>query len=354
MPTKTSRSAIVTRKLCEMKRYNNYHRVLPDSPGGTTPGIVPLVPVTPKSLIPKLRGAILHEVAERLFKQEPWVEWLEQECLKFDPTVRAEQHALIRRAMLGWAQVRGELLSHYTVVSAEAEWTWTMSPEVALSLRMDRILRSTADGTLAVLDFKTMKAPDRNWITRMGNSEQTHLYLQALKERTGEFVSGMIYEGIIVGALTEDCQQRSPFVMAWQNRDGTFSPRYASGKPTVSTLGWSDEQWLQWATESGILGELYTTTGPLLPPDDVLLATKHRTAAAEERWNQSIALVAEVAHLFGVDSPEHLAAVEQRFEQSAEACLKFGYEYACGYTALCWGGATPDNESFTPREDHHA
>jgi hypothetical protein len=41
-------------------------------------------------------------------------------------------------------------------------------------------------------------------------------------------------------------------------------------------------------------------------------------------------------------------------ERNADACLKFGWGYACPYMGLCWDGATPDSESYSPRIDHHA
>ena len=351
--THTSRSAIETRRLCEQKRFNNYHRVMPGTLIGATKGIVPLVPITPKSNIPKLRGSILHEVAEKMFKQEEWRAWLENACLQFDPAIRQEQHTLIRRAMLGWQQVRGEILSDYTIMSAEAEWSWELTKSVSVSLRMDRILRHQLS-TLAILDFKTMKAPDKNWNERMLNSSQTHLYIQALKERTGEFVSGIIYEGIIVGSLGEDLRQKSPFVRGYQKKSGEVVPGYLSGAPIIDTTSWHDDYWLGWATESGVLQGLYCTTGPCLPPQNTLLATKTRTAASEERWAERVSAIQEIGTTHGYDSLDYESAIEANIEQSPDACLKFGWEYACPYVGLCWGGQQPDEESFEPRVDHHA
>lgn len=349
-----SRSAVDTRRLCEQKRFNNYHRRLPGADLSVTPGIVPKTPITPKSNIPKHRGVLLHEVAERMFKGTEWREWLADAVKIFDPAVRDEQHALIRRAMLGWQIVRGEILSDYQVVSAEAEWQWQMSDKVSQSLRMDRILRRLEDRTLAILDFKGMKAPDKNWNERMLNSSQTHLYLQALKERTGEFVSGIIYEGIIMGKLDDTLQQRSPFVCGYMKNNGEIVPKYVQGGKRVSSVSWHDDYWLGWIQESGVLKELYCTTGPCLPPQNVLLSTKMRTAAGEWRWWQRVEEVEEIGRTYGYDSLEYESAVDANFEQSPDACLKFGWEYACPYTGLCWGGQHPDEETFEPREDHHA
>lgn len=351
-PITISRSAVVTRKTCEMKRYLNYHATLTDDQ--TTAGIVPLEEGSPKAVLPRLRGQILHAAAEKIFLREPWEAFVAEECQRLlDPLMQAEQAVLIRRALKGWVAVRGELLRDYTVVSSEAEWTWDLHSHVKQSLRLDRVLRRIDDGTLAILDFKTMRAPDKNWIERMLNSEQTHLYIQALRERSNEWVLGMMYEGLIIGSLDDEGHQKSPFVRAYKKRDGTLSPKYVAGAPIISTLDWSDDQWLQWAIDTQILGELYCTTGPLLPPFAQLLATKRATVAAELRWHHRLAELEQDAATYGRDSEEFAMAKEALIEKNPDACLKYGWEYACPYHRLCWDGAQPDADTYRAREDHH-
>ena len=351
-PVNISRSAVVTRKTCEMKRYLNYEATLDEAQ--TTPGLVPLSEGTPRSLLPRLRGQILHAVAEKIFLQDPWEAFLHDACQVLDPSMRDEQEVLIRRALKGWVQIRGELLADFTTISSEAEWSWALSPEVSQSLRLDRVLRRTDDGTLAILDFKTMRAPDKNWIERLLNSEQTHLYIQALRERSQEWVMGMIYEGIIIGTLDESGHQKSPFVMGYQKRDGSLSPTYVAGAPKVYTLGWPDDQWLQWASDTGILRELYCTTGPLLPPFAQLLATKANTIGGELRWHGRMTALARVATAEGRTSDIYQERLAQLVEKNPDACLKYGWEYACPYHRICWDGATPDADTYRAREDHHA
>lgn len=335
-----SRSAVVTRKTCEMKRYWNYHATL--DAAQQTPGLVP-VTTTPKSQLPKLRGQIFHEAAAKLFAGDAWQTYVTEACrAQLAPEMAEEQAALIRRALLGWTVVRAEVLADYTVVSAEQEWQWQMAPDVHQSLRLDRVLRRTDDGTLAIFDFKTLKAPDKNWIERLQHSEQTHLYVQALRERSTEWVLGMIYDGIIIGSLDDnDLRQKSPFVRAYRKKDGSLSPKYLAGAPILSTVDWTDDAWLAWAQETGILPELYCTTGPLLPTHDSLLQTKTATVTAERRWAET---------LTQIETDEDRMRL---IERNPEACLKYGWDYACPYHSLCWQGAYPDPEHFTAREDHH-
>lgn len=352
MITYISRSAVVARKTCEMKRFWNYHaRPFHDE---VVAGIVPRES-SPRSELPRVRGQIFHEAAAKLFAGEDWITYVNTECsAKLHPDVHpAEQAALIRRALLGWTVVRAEVLADYTVVSAEQEWSWALTPELHQSLRLDRILRRNDDGTLLIFDFKTMKSPDPNWVERLQNSEQTHLYIQALKERSAEWVMGMMYDGLIIGSLDDEGHQKSPFVRAYRKRDGSLSAKYVAGAPQVSTLDWTDQDWLAWAKETQILGDLYCTTGPLLPPSDQLLATKANTIGAETRWTERLAALRAVGEAYGFDSEDYLDLFHQSVERNPDACLKYGREHACPYHSLCWQGAYPDPDLFVSREDHH-
>ena len=353
-PITISRSSVVTRKTCEMKRFMNYHMKMTPEQG--TPGIVPVSAGTSKSLLPRVRGQILHAAAERIFLNHTWeaiTQFINDECQVLDESMRAEQAVLIRRALLGWLNQRLEFINDFVTVSSEAEWQWDMDYGINLSLRLDRILRRKSDQALAILDFKTMRAPDKNWIERMQNSEQTHLYIQALRERSNEWVLGMVYEGIIIGSLDDDNHQKSPFVRAYAKRNGEYSPKYISGAPVVSTLDWSDDQWLDWAIRTNILQELYCTTGPLLPPFNQLVGTRNSTVFAELRWYGKLEQLDSIEAQYGVDSEDYHVAMERLIEKNPDACLKYGWEYACPYHSVCWNGAIPDAETFEPREDHH-
>lgn len=348
-PIMVSRSAIVTRKLCEMKRYRAYHELHPDMPA--TDQVGGMAPTKDASGTAKLRGTWFHGCMERLIRGDDWESYLNTEInapmiaamLTGDDAQAAmmkEQITLIRRAVIGWKEQRGHILNDFTPVSAEEEWTWSMHPLVGQTLRLDQIWRRKSDNQLLIVDFKTMSRPDANWINRLKDSDQTHLYIQALTERTQEPVLGMQYEGIILGKF-EDGVQKSPFVRAWQGSLG-WSPTWKPGKK-MEPLQMVDHEWLDWAKLTGILPDLYCTTGPLSPPSSQLLQTRDATVNAEITWADKIARIEA--------NPSLLPTLVER---SPDACLKYGAGYACPYVDLCWHGAQPDLDTFTPRIDHHA
>lgn len=352
-----SRSAVATRKLCEMKRYRGYHQLHPDYPAaGQVGGIQPLDEATAGWA--KARGQLIHTCLEQAVRGEDWLGWLsKQPAMLPEPfgTIPKELQELwfplIRRAVKGWLAQRWEnnLDQDYAPVSAEEEWSWALHPLVAQSLRMDQIWRRKSDGGLLIVDFKTLSRPDANWIDRLRNSDQTHLYVQALVERTQEPVIGIQYEGIILGSKDKDERHKSPFINGY-SKGGVIGPKWSAGSAYYKTTHMNDEDWMPLIE----LGDLYTTTGPLYPPPAQLLQTKDATVRAELEWADKLAQLDACASSYGADSEEHASLLGRLVERNNEACLKFGWGYACPYMAQCWDGAHVDTESFLPRIDHHA
>ena len=338
----TSRSAVATRKLCPMKRYWAYHALHPQVPVEAQRG--GLTPVVSANGSATQRGTLIHALLEAGMRGQDLDEAFQEAC---PPDMPQEQAVLARRAAKGWMRVRGQSLrAAYRPVSTEEEWLWAMSPMVTQQLRMDVVLRHAATGGLLILDYKTMATMDRTWEMRMLASDQTHLYIQALTERTEELVQ-MQYEAIIVGRKDQD-MQKSPFVSAYPIGD-MWVPHYQKGRSRASTLHWSDDEWLEWADTHALWSELYATTGPLRPTNAQLLATKNATAHAELQWANTLAQLEEVA-----DNPELLAwRRESLIERNSESCAKFGMGYICAYSGLCWEGHQVDEENFVPRVDHH-
>lgn len=346
---KASRTAIVTRKLCEQKRwYQTEQRLTADQ---TVRGISPIGTII--SELPKLRGQWLHQVAEAMFYGREWHTQLEESVKVIeDDDLRVMQHALVRRAMIGWQIVRGSWYAqHFIPISAEKEWEWDMGKGVTLPLRMDQIIRKKDDNALGILDFKTKSTVDANWVEKMKNDDQTMLYVQALKEKSNEWVMGIVYEGILIGKL-KDGMQQTPFVMGYQSKStGKVSPKYSAGTDKVSLVLWSDDDWLKWIRGHGMLNDLYTTTGFCNPSAQELVRTKISTREAELRWEDTVETIDHAEKEFGSDSPEVEELKAVLMEKQPEACLKFGWDYACPYYKVCRFGATM--EGFLPRVDHH-
>ncbi len=359
-PIVVSRSAIATRKLCEMKRLHAYHTLHPDyDPTKQVGGISPVDETT--SGFAKLRGQLIHTCLEKAVRGEDWGTWLTQQPAMLpapfgtlEPEVQTLWSVLIRRAVKGWLHTRwtNNLELDYTPVSAEDEWQWALHPMVVQSLRMDQIWRRKSDGGLLIVDFKTLSRPDANWIDRLRNSDQTHLYVQALVERSKEPVIGIQYEGIILGAKDKDGRHKSPFVNGYVKNLVVSTKWPGSGAAYWSNLAWDDTQWIQWAASE--LNDLYTTTGTLYPPPSQLLQTKDATVRAELNWADRMAQLEACAQQYGADSQEYESLRGRLIERSSDACLKFGWGYACPYMSTCWDGAHIDKEAFVPRVDHHA
>ena len=92
----------------------------------------------------------------------------------------------------------------------EQAWDWELAPGLKQHLRMDAILRRKDDGLLHILDYKSAKYVSEGWRDKFEHSNQTELYVQALKDRTGT-VGGMSDEGLIKGAYRKDTARSSKY-----------------------------------------------------------------------------------------------------------------------------------------------
>lgn len=346
-----SRSAIVARKACEMKRYLAYEfRSTGVSPKDfkETPTSVNL------GALPKVRGAIFHAISLAIVEgatTKEWQELLTRQADVLPPSVKTVQSTLIRRAMLGWELIRGPLWrADFDVISAEQAWKWAITPTVYQPLRMDKILRRKSDNALGIFDYKTMGSFQPNWPRQMEISDQTHTYIQALKERSGEFVLGMCYDGVIIGKMYKGVQ-KSPFVTGYL-KGGKMTDKWSAGAETVDLCAYSDDKWLEWIHDKlGKLTELYVTTGFINPPADLLLHTRASIGRAEEEWLDRVDVVEGIRKDHGEDSPEYAVALGL-IERNPDNCFKYGVDYACPFVEQCWQGFNIDDD-FEPRVNHH-
>ena len=350
---RSSRSAISTRKSCEMKGYLTYYY----SDTGVVPKDFPEKSgEVSMSALPKVRGTLFHELSLAIIQgatPKDITQLVDDGSKVFPSSIRSEQAALIRRAMLGWELIRGRWWrEHFDVISAEDAWAWKMSPNVVQPLRMDKLLRRKSDQLLGIFDYKTLSSVDPNWPKRMEISDQTNLYIQALKEFSGEWILGMCYDGVVVGAMKKGVQ-RSPFVLGFK-KNGIVSAKWTSGCENVDLSTYSDEKWLEWIQKQpGTLEELYTTTEFLNPPPSVLLHTKASTARAEEEFNHRIQIVESIRSTYGEDSGEY-SSILGLIEKNPDQCYKYGVDFACPFVFQCWHGHRIDPDTFDPRIDHHA
>ncbi len=345
---RVARSHITTRKKCETRRF-----LTTDINDG---GVEPLEGewVSDRKLA-VTRGQLIHSCAELKWRGEDWASNLKQECEKlFAPDVRQLHETLIRRAFLGWLHCRYQYyLDHFDLMSAEKEWEWQVSDLLTIPLRMDKIVRKKDNQLLGIVDFKTMSSISINWVQRMHNDDQTHLYLQALKEKSGEQVCGIAYEGIVLGKWeSEDKVQKSPLVSGYQsNKTGKISAKWSAGSQLVSLLDYSDEKWMEWILKQDQLKELYPTTGFILPPNNQLVQTKNATIIGELNHYDKVLQVNEAKSFYGADSLEYNNLIDELFERNSDDCLKYGWGHKCPFYQYCWEYKSLDG--FTKRTDHH-
>lgn len=348
-----SRSAMSTRKSCEMKGYLTYYY----NTTGVTPKDFPTQSgEISMSALPKVRGTIFHELSLAIIQgatPKDVHELVEKDSAVFPSHIRSSQAALIRRAMLGWERVRGPWWrEHFDVISAEDAWTWYLSPQIAQPLRMDKILKRKSDGLLGIFDFKTLTSVDPNWSRRMAISDQTHLYIQALKEYSQSWILGMCYDGVVVGSMRKGVQ-KSPFVTGYLKAN-TMSPVWSAGSTTVDLSTYSDEKWLEWILKfPGTLEELYCTTTFINPPPALLLHTKASMARAEEEFQHRVDIVETIRSTYGDPSDEY-TQILGLIEKNPDQCYKYGVDFACPFVRQCWDGYQLDPDEFEPRKDHHA
>lgn len=340
------------RKACEMKGYLTYYY----RRTGVTPKDFPEQSgEVSMAALPKVRGTIFHELSLAIVEgatSKDVHELLQHHASVLPSSVRASQTTLIRRAMLGWELVRGEWWrQHFDVVSAEDAWTWQLSPMIAQPLRMDKILKRKADGLLGIFDFKTLTSVDPNWSRRMMISDQTQLYVQALKEYSKSWILGMCYDGVVVGSMRKGVQ-KSPFITGYL-KNGVISAKWSAGSESVDLSDYSDAKWLEWMQKQpGTLEDLYCTTEFLNPPPIHLLHTKASMARAEEEFHYRVGIVEGIREAHGEDSDAYEQALGL-IEKNPEQCFKYGVDFACPFVLQCWDGHKVD-DTFEPRKDHHA
>lgn len=351
---RVSRSAIATRKGCEMRRYLGY-----DLRGH---GISPVEFKESKDTIslealPKVRGQLFHELSLAIVQgasSKDVKELVAEKSTVFPPSIRMIQSTLIRRAMMGWELIRSPWWkANFDVMSAEKSWTWQLSQRVQEPIRMDKILRHKDTGALGIFDFKTIGSVDPNWIRRMETSDQSHLYIQALKEYTDEWVMGMCYDAVVIGRWDKKKGiQKSPFVLGYL-KNGTVNGKWLAGSSDYDLTSFSDEKWLEWIQKQpDMLESLYITSGFINPPPSVLLHTKNSVARAEEEWYDRVQIVEDGRHQYGEDSPEY-GELLALIERNSQECYNYGWDYACPFINQCWNGQKIDQEDFVQREDHH-
>lgn len=294
-----------------------------------------------------------------------------------------EQAALLEGMLRVWAVVRMPMiLEEYVVESIEQKWDWELAPGLVERIRMDAILRRKDDNLLHILDYKSMGYASEFFMEKQEHDTQTCLYVQALKEHTGEPVGGILYEGLIKGQFKKDTArssqfygqkiQQSPYTLTYALRGdvGTlYETDYTSRKGWVKVKTFEEMPMKQWVEHyllpggKGIVpvNELFVVVPPIAPPDYELQRVKEQTVFEETAYLEQLGRYREmVAYGEATNSGElgeQLAeGLLNRFAPLRTGrCFKFGIEYGCKFRSICFNqGARPlDEGGFVKRVPHH-
>jgi hypothetical protein len=285
--------------------------------------------------LPLLSGIAMHAAFARLLAGQPLEAIVESVIsdyvaeinarglygLEVTKTIIKEQSALLEGMLRVWAVVRMPIiLDEYDVVSIEQTWDWELSPGLVQRIRMDVILRRKDDGLLFIFDFKTMKYPSELFEKQKEHDLQTCLYVQALKERTGEPVGGVLYEGLIKGRFAKETTQSvpwsgqkvqlSPYTMAYALKSdigAIYQTDYTNRKgfrkvrivDEMSQKDWVENYLL--AGGAGMISpnELFVSMPPVMPTPFELARIKQQVIREETQYHDQLGTISGTARSRG-------------------------------------------------------
>ncbi len=371
----TPRSLMVTRQLCAKKRYLCHHA---DGHGWD---------VVNNGLSATDFGIALHEMlaqvmtsAEPLEADQPPVPvWYAIKLSKsaLDSHVIRERRMLLDLLVYGWRKYRlPSILSAYNILTVEKEDSVVFDPEAYLPgnlapslkalkvpIRFDVVLKLKADPDhLVILDWKTTSAATQDWNNALDNSLQSCIYVEAARQLyPNKYIVGIGYEGLVKGRVEVDGAKSSPynglpihygsFLYGWQAKNGSTYKEYSTGRtrlflPPVCTT--TEEAFDACEAVYGGLEMFFPNTIPWKPKDAASVVAQQ--IVAENRFMADVELYEQL--------PEPMKYLYENtlFEQSLDACYKYGAKHACMCKDICHGGVVPSQEPmvFVPRVSHHS
>lgn len=386
------RSRVATRQGCGRRRFWEYDYLPDDQLIPTTDGeIVGGITRTTGSL-PLLNGIAIHATHARLLAgmsiddavAQTQTEYTTEVCSKgvfgeMDvPGLIKEQIAMLEGMARLWAKWRlPVILEEYELAqfdgqpAIEQSWEWEMAPGLVQRLRMDAILRRREDGLLHILDYKSAAYVSEGWRDKFEHDLQTELYVQALKERTGEPVGGMLYEGLIKGKYAKDGAQKSkffgqkiqqtPYCFAYllEGAEGkVWSASYTAKKGFEKvriTDHMTTERWIEDVLKYQVQpSDMFVVTPPVCPPPYELERVKKQVVQQELAYHTNLDLYREL--LAEGQDDQALDLLDRFAPQIGGMCYRFGIDYKCPFvTDVCWSqGARPlEDGGFEPRTPHH-
>lgn len=286
-----------------------------------------------------------------------------------------EQAYLLDGMLRTWAIVRlPRILDEYRVESIEQTWDWELSSGLVQRIRMDAILRRLDDNLLHILDYKSMKYPSELFEKQKEHDLQTCLYVQALKERSGEPVGGILYEGLIKGRFAKESTQsvpwfgqkvqQSPYTTAYAIKSdigSLYRTEYTNRKGFRKIRLFEEMPAKEWVENYLLAGgdgminpaELFVSLPAISPTPFELARVKQQVVREELSYHDSLGRYRELVEKDSFNAEDLLDSFAPI---RTGRCFKYGQDNGCKFTWICFNqGADPLSEGsgYVRRKPHH-
>lgn len=367
-PVFIDRSRIKARQDCPTYRYYHYHKKLPDDPNIV--GLQKPLPARHFAI-----GLIVHKGLETLLKtgdiREANGKDVDALLLEYFPnseTERREVEYLCKGLIYGWYKERYDaIIRDYEVLECEKTYQWPILQQNGktyfYNFRVDVLLKRRDDGRIAILDFKTAKKCDDEWMRMFEHDLQPILYTRAIDELLEIDCLGMIFEGLVKGSTRVDTAKSSPFYgsfiqysplcYGYKTPNG-FQLEYVKGAEKIFVGDYfTVEDWYDKVVQYQLNEPLFVHIPPVKPAPIISQNVINSIIFSETNFQRHIDDIDEITQ----NAPELLSYYEtSRIEKHTSNCIKYGSEYQCPFYDICWTQGVADDplaHGYIPRVQNH-
>lgn len=269
-------------------------------------------------------------------------------------TYAAEQACLIEGLIRGfYRHVWPRLMAEYPkIVAIEQEMLYPHHG-ITFMARPDLVLE-TAEGDLAVIEYKSSSSKKAQWINSWDYAVQLHSSVRAIEHTLGRPVAHVVVQGLYKGWIDDWGKQTSPLVYGYKrNGNPPFSQdeiayKYKAGfkRTPVWEMPGGVEKWVAGMPEA-TLSEQFPRTPPIFVKDELVEQFFKQTAVRE----QEIHLSKQMLEFY--QGPEREGVLNMAFPQNFEACQP-AWGRGCPFKQLCFGDASdPLRMGFSERVPNH-
>lgn len=363
------RSRIKSRQECPTYRYLHYHKRIEDNP--EVIGLQRPLPATHYGV-----GLIVHKGLEILLltgdikkAMGSDVDALLYEYFPNNTHLRDEMTYLCKGLIYGWWKERYEAICRdYDILDVEKTFQWPIHSdgrhEYLYNFRIDALLKRKDDGRIAILDFKTSKKCDDEWMRMFEHDLQPILYTKAIDELLGVDCIGMIFEGLVKGHQRIDTAksskfhgkfvQYSPLCYGYKSQDG-FHISYIKGTEKFFVGEYfSVEDWYDKFVSQQLDEPLFVHVPPIKSPPVIAQNIVNSIIYAEHNFQRILDDITQLSQTY----PNLVPHCEStRIEKHTNHCFRYGSEYQCPFYDMCWTQGVSDaplEHGYIPRVQNHS